>query len=378
MKTGLFAKRSAVGTFSAGPRAALALGLSALLVFAGCAEPTAQAEETHVFDATTVVRQDTEIVHEYVCQIRAIRHIEVRALERGYLRDIFVDEGQSVEHGQHLFQIAPVVYQAELARSSAEMAAAEVEYQNTRRLREGNVVSAQELALAQANLERAAAQRSLAQAHLRFTSLDAPFDGIIGRLMVRPGSLLEEGDLLTVLADNSEMWVYFNVSESQYLAYRAEHALGEPVPVQLRMANGQLFDQPGVIQTIEADFNNETGTIAFRAGFANPTGLLRHGETGEILMTTVLPHVLVVPQAATYRVLDKMYVFVIGEDDVVHAREIHVGAEVPHLWVVESGLEEGDRVLVDGLRRVRDGDTVEPRVRPMDEILAELRALPAH
>jgi membrane fusion protein (multidrug efflux system) len=296
VKTGLFAKRSAVGTFSAGPRAALALGLSALLVFAGCAEPTAQAEETHVFDATTVVRQDTEIVHEYVCQIRAIRHIEVRALERGYLRDIFVDEGQSVEHGQHLFQIAPVVYQAELARSSAEMAAAEVEYQNTRRLREGNVVSAQELALAQANLERAAAQRSLAQAHLRFTSLDAPFDGIIGRLMVRPGSLLEEGDLLTVLADNSEMWVYFNVSESQYLAYRAEHALGEPVPVQLRMANGQLFDQPGVIQTIEADFNNETGTIAFRAGFANPTGLLRHGETGEILMTTVLPHVLVVPQ----------------------------------------------------------------------------------
>lgn len=350
----------------------------ALGALGGCEEQTAHAEETRTFDATTVVRRDTEVEEEYVCQIRAIRHIEVRALERGYLREIFVDEGQHVARGDRLFQITPVVYQAELASSAAEMAAAEVEYQNTRRLREGNVVSAQELALAQANLERAAAQRSLAQAHLRFTSLDAPFDGIVGRLAVRAGSLLEEGDLLTVLADNSEMWVYFNVSERQYLAYRAEHALGEQVPVRLRMADGELFDQPGVIQTIEADFNNETGTIAFRAGFPNPEGLLRHGETGEIVMTDVLRHALLIPQAATYRVLDKMYVFVVDDDGVVHAREIRVGREVPHLWVVESGLEEGERVLVDGLRRVRDGDTVEPRVRPLDELLEELEHLPAH
>ncbi len=356
----------------------IATALFAVSVLTGCGEHEEHHAEPSTFDVTTVVRQDTEIVREYVCQIRAIRHIEVRALEGGYLREIFVDEGQHVESGQRLFQIMPVVYQAELARSSAERQFAEIEYQNTRMLREGNVVSSNELAMAQANLEKASAQRNLAQAHLRFTSLDAPFDGIIGRLMVRQGSLLEEGELLTILSDNSEMWVYFNVSEREYLAYRTAHAVGDPVPVQLRMANGEIFEQPGTIQTIEADFNNETGTIAFRAGFPNPNGLLRHGETGEILMTKVLPHVLMIPQAATYRVLDKMYVFVVADDNIVRTREIVVGAEVPHLYVIESGLEEGEHVLIEGLRRVRDGDTITPHVREAGEVFAELHNLPAH
>lgn len=353
--------------------ATLAFGL-----LMGCQEHEAHHEEPPSFQVTTAVRQDTELVHEYVCQIRAIRHIEVRALESGYLREIFVDEGEHVHTGQRLFQITPVVYQAEVARSAAEAQLAEVEFRNTQMLREGNVVSPNELAMAQANLERAAATRSLAQAHLRFTQLDAPFDGLVGRLMVRRGSLVEEGDLLTVLADNSEMWVYFNVSESEYLAYRAVHDVGDPVPVQLRMANGQIFEQPGVIQTIEADFNNETGTIAFRAGFPNPNSLLRHGETGEILLTTVLPHALIVPQEATFRVLDKVYVYVVGDDGVVHSREVHLGAEVPHLWVVESGLEEGERVLIDGLRRVHDGDTIVPNLRDPHEVIEGLRNLPAH
>lgn len=350
----------------------------AALVMTGCGEHEERHEEISTFDVTTVVRQDTETTHEYVCQIHAIQHIEVRALEGGYLRDIFIDEGQRVTQGQRLFQITPVVYQAEVARTAAEVQFAQVELENTRMLREGNVVSPQELAMAQANLGRVAAQQSLARAHLRFTSLDAPFDGIIGRLMVRRGSLLEEGELLTVLADNSQMWVYFNLSETEYLAYRAHHELGEPVPVQLRMANGEIFGQPGVIQTIEADFNNETGTIAFRAGFPNPDALLRHGETGEILMTTALPHALLIPQEATFRVLDKMYVFVVDVEDVVHAREIAVGPELPHLYVVESGLEEGEHILLEGLRRVRDGDTIAQHVRAAPEVFEELRTLEAH
>lgn len=344
----------------------------------GCGEHEEVHHEPLRLEVTNVLRRDTEIVREYVAQIRSIRHIEIRALESGYLRDVFIDEGQRVTRGTHLFQVTPTVYQAEVARSEAEVRLAEVEYQNTRMLREGNVVSPQELALAEANRQRATASRSLAQAHLRFTSLDAPFDGIIGRLMVRRGSLLEEGELLTVLSDNSEMWVYFNVSESEYIDYRAAHGPDDVVPVRLRMANDRMFDHDGVIQTIEADFNNETGTIAFRAGFPNPEGLLRHGQTGTVVLTTVLPSVLLIPQAATFRVLDKTYVFVVGEDGVVHAREIALGPQVPHLYVVERGLEEGDRVLIDGLRRVRDGDTIEPNVRDANEVFEALEHLPAH
>jgi membrane fusion protein (multidrug efflux system) len=328
-------------------------------------------------EVTRAIKRDTEITRAYVCQIRAFQHIEVRALERGYLRDVLVDEGQSVHRGQPLFQITPVLYQAELARSTAEVQFAEVEYRNTRLLREGNVVSPNELALARAKLNQAAAQRALAEAHLRFSRLDAPFDGMVGRLMARRGSLLEEGDLLTVLADNSQMWVYFNVSEREYLAYRRTHRVGEPVTVRLRMANDEVFAHPGTIQTIEADFNNETGTIAFRAGFPNPDALLRHGETGEILLTTTLPGALVIPQKATFTVLDKTFVFVIGQDNVVHAREISVGESLPHQYVVMSGLNEGDHILIEGLRRVRDGDRVAPNLRDAEEVFTELSRLPA-
>ncbi len=343
----------------------------------GCHHPHPHAEERPRFEVTTAVKRDTEITRAYVCQIRAIQHIEVRALERGYLRDVLVDEGQTVRRGQALFQITPVLYQAEVARSAAEAQYAEVEFRNTRMLREGNVVSPNELALAQANLNKANAQRQLAEAHLRFSRLEAPFDGIVGRLMARRGSLLEEGDLLTVLADNSQMWVYFNVSEREYLEYRRTHTTGEPVTVRLRMANNELFPHPGTIQTIEADFNNETGTIAFRAGFPNPERLLRHGETGEILMSSVLPGALIIPQKATYTVLDKVFVFVVGHDHVVHAREITIGEELPHRYVVLSGLHEGEHVLIEGLRRVRDGDTVEPAMRDADQVFTELSRLPA-
>ncbi|MFO0557540.1 MAG: efflux RND transporter periplasmic adaptor subunit [Polyangiales bacterium] len=335
------------------------------------------AEERLRLEVTTVIRKDTEITHEYVCQIRAYQHIEVRALERGYLRDIYVDEGQSVQRGHPLFQLTPVIYQAELARSAAEVQHAEVEFRNTRMLRDGNVVSPNELALAQANLQRASAERALAAAHLRFSRLDAPFNGIVGRLMARRGSLVSEGDLLTVLSDNSQMWVYFNVSEREYLAYRRAHRPGEPETVRLRLANDEMFSQPGTIQTIEADFNNETGTIAFRAGFANPDGLLRHGETGEIVMTTRLPQVLVIPQKATFTELDKQFVFVLDANNHVHAREITVGEELPHVYVVTRGLQAGDRVLIEGLRRVRDGDAITPNARNPEEVIRELERLEA-
>jgi membrane fusion protein (multidrug efflux system) len=336
-----------------------------------------EVEERLRLEVTTVLRKDVDVTHEYVCQIRAYQHIEVRALERGYLQDIYVDEGQSVRRGQPLFQLTPVIYQAELARSAAEVQHAEVEYRNTRMLREGNVVSPNELALAQANLQRAAAERSLAAAHLRFSRLVAPFNGIVGRLMARRGSLVSEGDLLTVLSDNSQMWVYFNVSEREYLAYRRSHRPGEPETVRLRLANGELFAQPGTIQTIEADFNSETGTIAFRAGFANPEGLLRHGETGEILMTSRTPRALVIPQKATFTELDKVFVYVVDADGRVHAREITVGEERPHQYVVTRGLREGERVLIEGLRRVRDGDVIRPNLRDAEEVLRSMDQLEA-
>ncbi|HRH37294.1 MAG TPA: efflux RND transporter periplasmic adaptor subunit, partial [Flavobacteriales bacterium] len=257
--------RSALGErrTEAAPTSTRTIGLFALaLVVAlsscGGHDEEGEGEEKPKYPATTALLVDTVVHSDYVCQIHSVQHIELRALERGYLQDMLVDEGQHVREGQVLFRIRPILYQAEVKRAEAEAKFAEIEYFNTKTLADSNVVSPNELALALARYEKAKAELGMAQANLGFTEISAPFDGIVGRFHVRKGSLLDEGDLLTELSDNSVMWVYFNVPEAEYLAYQKNALAGNGTKVMRRMANGQLFDQPGEITAIESDFDNTT------------------------------------------------------------------------------------------------------------------------
>ena len=329
------------------------------------------AEEEGKYLVTSPLRTNTEMTKDYVAQIRAIQHIELRALEKGYLQGVYVDEGQQIAAGTRMFQLMPLIYQAEVQKAQAEAAMSEIELSNTKVLADKNVVSANELSLVNAKLNKAKAEVNLATTHKSLTELRAPFDGIIGRFHVRLGSLVAEGDLLTTLSDNSTVWVYFNVSEAEYLTYKSQ-AHAKNAPVKLVMADGKTFDQPGKIETIEADFNNETGNVAFRASFPNPKGLLRHGETGKVLLTVPLANALIIPQKATFNVLDKKFVFVVDDKNVVHSRPITVSAELPNLYAVESGIDEKDKILIEGLRKVRDGNAIGVDFKPPAEVLSHL------
>lgn len=350
-----------------------------LLLFAGCQQHESHEQrepsEKVSYLVTSPLRRDTELTKEYVAQIRAIQHIEVRALERGYLQGIFVDEGQLVRNAQKMFQIMPLLYQAELQKAQAEAEFTQIEYANTKILADGNVVSPNELALAKAKFDKAKAELSLATVHRGLTEIRAPFEGIMGRFHVRQGSLVDEGELLTTLSDNSSMWVYFNVTEAEYLDFKTSDRAAQ-MPVQLRMANGELFDQSGKVEIIEADFNNETGNIAFRATFPNPQGLLRHGETGKILMSTPIKNALLIPQQATFEVLDKKFVFIVDDKNVVRSREIVIAEELPHVYVVKSGLSEHDKIVLEGLRKVKDGLEIDSDYKQPADVLARLE-LPA-
>lgn len=350
----------------------MSLVVSTALCVAGCGHEVHAVEEKGVLRVTSPTRKPAELTRDYVAQIRTIQHIELRALAKGYLQGVFVDEGQHVTKGQRMFQILPVVYQAEVGKAAAEAERAKIEYGNTKLLAESKVVSPSELSLAKAVLDKAQAELELASQHRGFTEIRAPFSGIMGRFHVRQGSLIDEGDPMTTLSDNSTMWVYFNVAESEYLRFQAESSRNIRRPVRLQLANGELFDQVGRIETIEADFDHETGTIAFRAAFPNPKGLLRHGQTGKILMTQTLDNALIIPQKATFEVLDKRFVFVVGENNVVQSRPITVSAELPQVYVVSEGLTEKDHILIDGLRKVRDGDVIEPEFQEPTDVLARL------
>jgi membrane fusion protein, multidrug efflux system len=349
----------------------------ALIVLISCQHEDRENHEEAKFIVTSPIKKDTVVYNEYVCQIRSSQHIELRALEKGYLQNIYVDEGQFVKKGHLMFQIMPMIYQAETQRAEAEVKFAEIEYQNTKNLADSNIVSPNELALSKARLDKAKAEVALAQAHLGFTQIRAPFDGMMDRFHVRLGSLVDEGELLSTLSDNSKMWVYFNVPEAEYLDYitraKAKHAL----KVKLQMANNKLFSQEGIVETIEADFNNETGNIAFRATFANPDKILRHGETGNILMPSLLDDAILIPQKATFEILDKKFVFVVDDTGVVHSRQITVGREMPHLYQVTDGLTLSDRILVEGLRKVKNDQRIRFDFVDQNQIIRQLHQLEA-
>ncbi|KGO88755.1 hemolysin D [Flavobacterium rivuli WB 3.3-2 = DSM 21788] len=348
------------------------MGLCTLICATSCQTKTEEKKEETKFLVTNPVVKDTTIIKEYVAQVKSIQHIELRAQERGYLQKIYVDEGQSVKQGQILFQIMPKLYEAEMQRAQAEANFAEIEYKNTKRLADSKVVAPNELAMAKAKWDKAKAELSLTQVHLQFTEIRAPFDGIIDRFHVRLGSLVDEGDLLTELSDNSKMWVYYNVPEAEYLDYKAKIQSKEQVNVNLLMANNEIFKHAGVVSTIEADFNNETGNISFRATFPNPEGLLRHGETGNIQMKVPFKNAMLIPQKATFEVLDKKYVYVLDKNNELKSREVKIAGELPHIFIIGEGLSTGDKILLEGLRLVKENEKIEYKLEKPEYVLSHL------
>ncbi len=334
----------------------------------------------HKIIVTSPLKKDVISTQQYVCQIHSCKHIEIRALEGGYLEEVRINEGQQVQKGDLMFKIVPTLYQAKLDSEIAEANRIEIELKNAQNLLDKNIVSPQELAIKKAELAKVNAKVALAEAELNFTNVRAPFEGIVDRQLVQLGSLVEEGEVLTTFSDNSTMWVYFNVPEARYLEYKRQldrdKASGnneEHLQVELKLANSEIFPQPGKIGAIEADFNNTTGNIAFRADFANPTGLLRNGQTGTILIHRTLKDVLVIPQRATFEILAKRYAFVVDEDNVVRQRDITIQSEQDDIFVIKEGLQEGDKIILEGIRQVRDGDKIEFEFESPEDVLGNLK-----
>lgn len=349
------------------------MGLTALLCLASCTTKKEEKEEAVKFTVTNPVVIDTSFTKEYVSQIRSVRNIEIRAQEKGFLQNIYVDEGQFVKEGQLLFRIMPKIYEAELLKAQAEAKAAEIELQNAKTLADKNVVSKSEQYIAQAKLEQARAEVALAKVHLSFTEIRAPFAGTIDRIPKKLGSLIDEGELLTSLSDNSQMFAYFNVSEPEYLDYQANSKEHSNTNVGLLLANNKVFNSKGYVEVIESEFDNETGNIAFRARFPNPNKLLKHGETGSVLMTIPLKNAVVIPQKATYEIQDKKYVFVVDKNDVLQSKEITITGEIPDLYVVASGITADDKILLEGVQKVKDDEKIKYEYVSPKKIINNLR-----
>lgn len=326
----------------------------------------------------SVEKKDIKLDHLYVSDIQAIRNVEIRSKVSGFLEAIYVDEGKAVKKGQALFKLSENEHRNEVAKNraqlsiaQAEVKSAEVEYKRVQTLVQKNIISKTEQDLAHSRLNAAKSKVDEANSNLEnalhklsYTTIRAPYDGIIDRIPMKIGSLIEEGTLMTSVSDISAMYVYFNISENEYLTYKrarnADTAVENRI-VHLVLSDGKDYGSVGIIETVVSEFHESTGSIAFRAKFPNPNQLLKHNATGKVKLTTLVGGALLVPQKAVFEIQDKNYVFVVGKDNIVNMRQFKPGGRTHQYYIVESGLVEGDMIVYEGIQNMKSGTKITPK-----------------
>ena len=347
-----------------------AIGMA--LITTSC-KSTKEKDVSTVYSVTTPEVTNTSISKDYVANIQSQKNIEIRAQQGGILQDIYVDEGQMVRAGQPLFRLLMVGAQQEVEKSKAEAEQARIDLQNTSTLAANNIVSKNARKMAKAKLTAAMADYRIATERKQLSLIRAPFTGILGRIPNKKGSLLQDGDLISSLSDNNNVYAYFNVSEPEYLDYQQHAAERNKLPLTLILANGTTFPVKGYFQNVAGEFDNGTGNISFRAKFANVNHILRNGETGTVRMNIPARNVMVIPQQSTYEIQDKKYVFVVDAGGYVHARPIKIAFEKQNVYVVTEGLSINDKILVDGIQKVNDGDRISIRYKSPAEVMKSIK-----
>jgi len=325
-----------------------------------CARAQASPGEPQKITVATAEPKSSTITERYACRVESLRNIEVRAPDEGYVQEIVVKEGQSVKKGDVLIRLTSVLRHARLDAERADVQVAQLEYENAKDLFEKKSVSEREVQLHAAKLAKAKAKADAARAELELGTVRAPFDGSVGRMQRQSGTFVLKGEALTTLSDNSTMRAYFKVPETRYLEYVASAGREKGDPrIELVLANGEHYQHAGKLDGIDGVFDDETGTIAFRADFPNPDGLLRQGQSGTVSLGTTLKDAIVIPQRSTIEAANSRCVYVVGEDGVAHLREIVVQAELDDQFVLKSGLIAGEKFVLDGVRGATDGGKVE-------------------
>lgn len=349
--------------------------------------PQTKEEGPQEVPVVQIVQKDTTVQANYVTAIEARRNVEIRAKVQGYLDQIYVDEGQEVKAGQLLFRLNDREYRlalekakASLANMQAEAKAAALEAERVRILVNKKIISPTELELAKTKVKSAEARVSEAQAleseaahRLSYTSIYAPFSGMIDRIPLRSGSLVTEGALLTTESDLSSMHAYFNVSENEYLQIIGSKEKGSNAlntAVQLQLSNGAIYPHKGIVKAMEGEFDAGTGSIAFRASFPNPEHLLKHGSTGKIVVTTPVQQVLIVPQKSVFEIQDKNYVYVVDQKNVATMRNFIPSMRINDFYIVQSGLSNGESIVLEGIQSIKNGAIIQPKNIKADSLLA--------
>lgn len=331
------------------------------------------------YGVTTIATTDREIQSNYSATIRGRQDIDIYPQVSGTISELRVTEGQSVSKGQTLFIIDQVPYKAALqtaeanvAAAKASVATAQLTYDSKKELFAKSVVSQYDLSTAEntlltakAQLAQAEAQRVNAANNLSYTVVKAPANGMVGTLLYRVGALVSASmpQPLTTVSDNSEMYVYFSITENQLLNLTRKYGsiantLKNMPDIQLQLNDGSIYDQTGRIESISGIIDSSTGSVQLRAAFPNKGGLLHSGGAGSIILPVNYTDCIVVPQVATFELQDKVYVYKVVDgkatSSMIDVEKINNGRE----YIVKSGLVPGDVIVAEGVGLLREGTPI--------------------
>lgn len=348
--------------------------------FYGCEEEEIE-DEGIALPVLTLKEEAAAISYKYLGSIEGVENVQIRPQVEGILEEIYVDEGQYVNKGDALFKINSQPYMEDLKNAlanvdleKAKLKKAQTEIDRLRPLIENEVISPVRMEttiadyeVAQSSLAKAEAEAANMRINMAFTTIKAPVDGLMGRIPKSIGNVVKKSDEtpLTVLSNVHEIYVYFSMSESDYLYFermKKDSTSKKMNPdVKLVLADGSVYDKVGTIDANSGQINRSTGSITLRAHFENPDTLLRTGNTGKILMEQIYPNALLIPQSATTSIQNKRFIYVLNEDNTVSREEITIEGRSGNDYIVSGDiLEANDRIVTAGLDKLSEGVLVKP------------------
>ncbi len=352
--------------------------ISCVLWFTSCKQ-TPDVQMNPNYAIMKVTPTDKELSTAYSATIRGRQDIDIYPQVSGMIEKLCVSEGQKVRRGQVLFIIDQVPYKAALKTAIANveaakagLATAELTYNSAKELYAQKVVSEFNLKTSQntyltakAQLSQAEAQEISARNNLSYTEVKSPSDGVIGMLPYRVGALVGPSipQPLTTVSDNSEMYVYFSMTENQLLGMTRQYgtmdeALANMPEVELQLNDKSIYDIKGKIESISGVIDRQTGTVGVRAVFPNESRLLHSGASGNVIIPNTYKNSLVIPQGATVRLQDQTIVYKVVDGKAVSTlitiAEVNNGRE----YIVLDGLKAGDEIVSEGAGLLREGTQV--------------------
>lgn len=334
------------------------------------------------FAVVTVKATDADLNTSYPATIKGQQDIEIRAKVSGHITRVLVDEGATVRKGQALFEIDRTQYAAAVKAAEAQInvvksqiATQELTVANKKMLLDKAIISKYDYDMATNSLESLKAQLAAAKAQylnakdqLSFCTITSPADGVVGEIPYRVGSLVSASTVepLTTVSNIAKMYVYFSMTEKQLLGLSREsggvnEAITKMPAVRLMLADGSEYGNPGVISAISGVIDQATGSVQIRADFDNAGHILRSGGTGSVLIPTHASNVIIIPQKATYEIQDKKFVYTVGKDNKAKSTEITVLPQNDGKdYVVTSGLKAGDRIVVEGINKLKNEMEINP------------------